>query len=230
MNGITRDCRPLRVAVMCEASGRVRDALRARGVDAWSIDLLPCEGDPQWHIQGDARDHLNDGWGAMIAHPECTYLANSGSKHLYRGMKKENGRCPDRWAKMEEGAKFYRTLRDAPIKHKVIENPVMHGHAIKLTGRGETQFVHPHFFGDPFFKWTGFELINLPKLKRTHWMDVPEPGTDRHKEWSACHRAPPGPDRWRDRSRTYPGIANALADMIVGYLRPTDGPITNTER
>lgn len=211
----------MRVLVACEYSGVVRRAFLARGHDAWSCDLLPAEDGSNRHIRGDVRDHLNDGWDLLaVMHPPCTVLCNSGAKHLYIGGRKENGRDPARWAALEEACAFYRTLRDAPIPRKAVENPVMHGHAIKLTERGRTQFVHPYFFGEPFFKMTGFELVNLPDLVPTQMLVPPQPGTQEHKAWSACHRAPPGPDRWKSRSRTYQGIADAMADQWGGLGLP----------
>ena len=198
----------MRVLVACEFSGIVSAAFRKRGHDAWSCDLLPSEGDPAWHIQGDVLTVLQkcNCWDMMIAHPPCTYLCNSGVRWLH-----ENGGENDRWGKLDEAAEFYRKLRDAPILRKCIENPVMHGHAMRRIGLGRRQFVQPWWFGDKAFKATGLELIGLPDLVPTNKLVPPERGTDEHKAWSAVHRASPGPDRWRERSRTLPGIANAMA-------------------
>lgn len=209
-----------RVLIACERSGVVRRAFEALGHDAWSCDIEPADDGSNRHIRGNVLDHLDDGWDMMaVMHPPCTILCNSGSKHLYLGMKKENGRNPDRWAKLEEAAAFYRALRDAhQIPRRVVENPVMHGHAIRLTGRGRTQFVHPYFFGEPFFKNTGLELVNLPELRPTNMLIPPRPGTAEHKAWSRCHREPPGPDRARRRSETYPSIAAAMADQWGALL------------
>lgn len=202
------------VLIGCELSGVLRRAFAARGIDAWSCDLEPAEDSSNKHLTCDLRDVLDLGWRMLcVMHPPCTLLCNSGVKHLYIDGKKSNGRNERRWREMEAAAEFYRTCRDAPINHKAIENPVMHGHAIKLTGRGTTQFVHPYFFGDPFFKNTGLEIVNLPFLTKTAALTPPKPGTAEHKAWSACHRAPPGPDRAKIRSRTYPGIANAIAEQ-----------------
>lgn len=209
--------RSKRVLVACESSGVVRRAFLARGHDAWSCDILPSEDGSNRHIRGDVRDYLADGWDLLaVMHPPCTVMCNSGAKHLYKCGRKENGKDPARWAALEDACDFYRTLRDAPVPRKAIENPVMHGHAIAKTGRGYTQFVHPYFFGEPFFKMTGFELINLPDLIATNRLEPPKPGTPEHKAWSRCHRTPPGPDRWRERSRTYQGIAEAMADQWGG--------------
>jgi hypothetical protein len=211
---------PIRKALIAfEASGVIRRAMAARGIDAWSIDLLPAEDRSNKHIIGDVRDHLDGDWDFLgVFHPPCTVMCNSGVKHLYIGGRKENGRYEPRWIELEAAAELYRTCRtQGRIPVRAIENPIMHSHAIRLTGRGYTQFVQPWWFGDPFFKATGFELINLPKLKPTNKLTPPKAGTPEHKAWSAIFRAPPGPDRWKFRSRTFPGIANAIADQWGGY-------------
>lgn len=202
-----------RVLVACERSGVVRRAFEAMGCDSWSCDTIPADDGSNRHITGDVLDHLDDGWDLlMVAHPPCTILCNSGAKHLYIGGRKANGRNPARWAELEAAAAFYRRLRDAAhIPRRAIENPVMHGHAIALVERGPVQFVHPYFFGEPFFKNTGLELIDLPRLVPTDMLTPPAPGTAEHKAWSRCHREPPGPDRARRRSQTYQGIAAAMA-------------------
>ncbi len=204
-----------RILIGCEFSGTVRNAFLARGHDAWSCDLLPAEDGSNRHITGDVLDHLDDGWDMMaVMHPPCTVLCNLGVKHLYLGGRKENGQNPRRWAEMDTAVAFYRRLRDATqIPRRAMENPVMHGHAIKAIGRGTTQFVQPWWFGEPAFKATGFELIGLPPLVATNRLTPPKHGTDDHKQWSWVHRASPGPNRWRDRSRTFQGIADAMADQ-----------------
>lgn len=210
----------LRGVVLCEFSGTVSAAFRAQGIECWSCDILPTEGDPAWHLQQDAIEvAYGHHWDFAIMHPDCTKLANSGVKHLFIGGSKANGPNWERWEEMEEGAHFYRTLRDAPIKYKAAENPVMHGHAIKATKRGKTYFYHPHFFGDPFFKLTGFELIGFPPLVRTHFMDVPKPGTEEHKAWSKCHRMAPSECRGLERARFEPGFARAMAIQWGAFLK-----------
>lgn len=203
----------MRVLVACEYSGRVREAFRALGHEVWSCDLLPSEDDSPYHIIGDVTPLLKECWDLLIAHPPCKYLANSGAKHLYIGMKKENGICPDRWQKMVEGAEFYLKFRRAKAKRKAVENPIMHKHAAAIIGSRATQFVQPYWFGEKAFKATGFELTGLPKLVATNRLTPPKPGTDEHKEWSKIHRMAPSPDRWKNRSRTFQGIADALASQ-----------------
>lgn len=212
----------MRVLIACERSGVVRRAFEARGHDAWSCDIEPADDGSNRHIRGDVLDHLNDGWDLLaVMHPPCTVLCNSGAKHLYLGWRKENGPNPARWAALEEAAAFYRALRDATqIPRRAVENPVMHSHAIKATARGETggkvQFVQPWWFGDPYFKATGLELIALPPLQPTQKLAPPKAGSEAHKAWSKVHRAPPGPDRARLRSETFPGLAEAMAEQWGG--------------
>jgi hypothetical protein len=209
-----------RVLIACERSGVVRRAFEARGHEAWSCDMMPADDGSNHHITGDVRDHLADGWDMMaVMHPPCTRLCNSGVRWLYIGGRKVNGPDPAGWASLEEAARFYRDLRDTPhILRKVVENPAMHIHAKQRVQRGFTQFVQPWWFGDPYFKATGLELINLPMLFKTNELTPPKPGTPEHKEWSKVHRAPPSPDRARLRSETFPGLAGALADQHGGLL------------
>lgn len=213
-----------RLLIACSYSARERDAFRALGVDAWSCDFEPCEGDPAFHYQGDVFDIIHEGWDAMIAHPPCTFLANSGNKHLYIGMRKENGRNEERWEKQRAGAAFFRALWDAGIAagmhSMVFENPIMHPEAKRLIGLGDQdQVVQPWWFGDPFFKATcHWRFGRFPDLVPTDKLTPPKPGTEEHKAWSAVHRAPPGPNRWKDRSRAFPGLVAAEAAQWSPYL------------
>jgi hypothetical protein len=215
-----------RVLLACERSGVARRAFIAAGHDAWSCDLESADDGSNRHIRGNVLDHLDDGWDFLaVMHPPCTVLCNSGAKWLYIGGRKVNGRDPQRWADLDQAAAFYRALRDArQIPMRAVENPVMHRHAIHLTQRGMVQFVQPWWFGDPYFKATGFELINLPRLKPTNRLVRPRPGTDEHKAWSRIHRQPPGPDRAKIRSETFPGIALAMASqwgsLLPGHVEP----------
>lgn len=204
-----------RVLIACERSGVLRSAFEACGHDAWSCDTEPSDDGSNRHIRDDVLNHLDEGWDMlMVAHPPCTILCNSGVKWLYLGGKKVNGPDPERWAELDRAVAFYRALRDAhQIPRRAVENPVMHKYAIERTGRGLTQFVQPWWFGDPFFKSTGLELINLPKLEPTDKLTPPKPGTDEHKAWSRVHRESPGPDRARRRSETFPGFAAACAQQ-----------------
>jgi hypothetical protein len=200
----------MKVLVACEYSGTVRDAFIARGHDAMSCDLLPTER-PGPHHQGDVRDVLGMGWDLMVAHPPCTRLANSGVRWLH--VPPTGKTVAEMWAAFEMAVEFYRVLRSAPIPKKAIENPVMHCHARKALHPIARQVVQPWWFGEPAFKATGFELIGLPKLAPTNKLTPPAVGTLEHKQWSKVHRMPPSPERWKERSRTYPGIAAAMAEQ-----------------
>ncbi len=209
----------MRILIACEYSAIVRDAFRAKGHDAWSCDLLPTEGDQSYHIEGDVLKELyrNRGWDMMIAHPPCTRLTNSASKHLYIGCNKENGVCPVNWEEMEDAAKFYNQIQAAPIERKAIENPIMHCHARERVGGKATQYVQPWWFGSKKNKATGFRLTNLAPLVKTNVVG-PMPktvkkGTAEYRSWNECWYMSPGPDRGKNRARTDPVIAKAMADQ-----------------
>ena len=200
----------MKVLVACEYSGRVRDAFLAKGHDAISCDLLPTDS-PGPHYQGDVFDLDLSEFDLMIAHPPCTRLANSGVRWL---KKPPTGRTlEEMWIEFFQAVEFYKKLREAPIKRKALENSVMHVYARAALGLIERHIVQPWWFGDKAFKATGFELIGLPELEPTNKLDTPEPGTEEHKEWSWIHRCPPSKDRWKIRSTTFPGIADAMAEQ-----------------
>lgn len=195
----------MRVLVACEFSGTVRDAFLARGHDAVSVDLLPTEA-PGPHRIGDAlAEILEFRPELLIAHPPCTYLALSGVRWLYRGGRGSDP-DPERWSAMRAGAALFRALLEAPVPRIAVENPIMHGHALVEIGPhdGTIQTVQPWQYGHGETKATRFWLRNLPELRPTA---VVEGRTPR------VHHASPGPDRWKVRSRTYPGIAAAMAEQ-----------------
>jgi len=211
----------MRVIVACERSGVVRRAFRAFGHEAWSCDLADADDESRWHIQGDAiRAAYMSGanWDLMIAHPECTYLANSGAKHLYAGMRAENGPNPDRWAHMGAAASFFLALWNAPVKRIAVENPIMLGHPRRLFGIPEpTQIIQPWMFGDFETKATCLWLKGLEPLKPLYatWQECRDAlglPVDARPEQRVFQMAP-GPNRKRDRSRTYGGIAAAMAEQ-----------------
>jgi hypothetical protein len=191
--------------VACEYSGTVRDAFLARGHDAVSCDLLPTDV-PGPHYEGSVLDILGDDWDLMIAHPPCTFMANSSSKHLYIGMNKANGINPQRWRDMEDGAAFFKVLWNADhIPRIAVENPIMLGYAKALIGCGkQTQTIQPWQHGHGETKATCLWLKNLPKLVPSN---VVEGRVQR------IHLMAPGPNRWKERSTTYPGIARAFAEQ-----------------
>ena len=181
----------MRVLVACEYSGRVRQAFRDRGHDAWSCDLLPAEDGSLFHIQGDVGPQAyRTDWDLMIAHQPCTHLAVSGARWF-----KDKGDLP------EEGLRFVRSLMHAPIPKICIENPIS---IISSRIRKPDQIIQPWQFGHGETKATCLWLKGLPKLTPTDIVDGRE---------NRVHRMPPGPERWKDRSRTYQGIANAMAEQ-----------------
>jgi len=194
----------MRVLVACEFSGVVRRAFRDAGHDAWSCDLLPAEDGSNQHIVGDARDHLNDGWDAMVAHPPCTRLCNSGVRWLH--VPPPGKTLAAIWKELEAAAELFSAFWNAPIERVCIENPVMHGHAKALIRNYEApaQSVQPWQFGHGEVKRTCFWLRKLPKLVPTEVVEGRE---------ARVHRMPPSPDRWKHRSRFFPGIAAAMAQQ-----------------
>ena len=192
----------MKVLVACEYSGRVRDAFRSRGHDAMSCDLLPTE-IPGPHYQGPVEDVLHHGWDLMVAHPPCTHLAVSGSRHFSQ--------------KIADGTQaaaldFVRLLMAAPIDRWAIENPVS---VISSAIRQPDQIIQPWEYGHGETKATCFWLKNLPRLRPTNHVEGRE---------ERVHRMPPGPDRWKERSRTFEGIAKAMGDQWGGR---TLQPCTN---
>ena len=182
----------MRVLVACEYSGRVRDAFRRHGHDAWSCDLLECEADPTWHYQRPVEEILNQGWDLMVAHPPCTDLAISGSAHL--GKKYADGR-------VDRALDFVRLLMNAPISRWCIENPIS---LISSRIRKPDQIIQPWEFGHGECKATCFWLKNLPRLRATNYVEGRE---------ERVHKMPPGPNRWKERSRTFEGVAAAMGDQ-----------------
>jgi hypothetical protein len=162
------------------------------------------------HLSGDLFTVEDvESYDLLIAHPPCTRLSNSGVRWLHVPPP---GKTKDQmWAALDEAAAFYRRVRDLPIARKAIENPVMHKYARERIGLGPRQVVQPWWFGEPAFKATGFELIGLPPLVPTQRLTPPKPGTVEHRQWSRVHMASPGPTRWKERSKTYQGIAEAMA-------------------
>ena len=199
----------MRVLVACEFSGIVRDAFAAKGHDAWSCDLLPSER-PGNHIQGDVLKILDDGWDLMIAHPPCTYLTVTGN----RWMKVEYvGRYPNRCRQRNEAIEFFMRLVCAPIDRIVIENPVG---VMSTSFRKPNQIIQPWQFGDKAVKKTCLWLKNLPPLLET---EIVEPAYKTYNSRSKKSGKSRYPMLWtnaanaHERSRTFPGIAQAMADQ-----------------
>jgi site-specific DNA-cytosine methylase len=178
----------MKVLVACEYSATVRDAFRARGHDAWSCDLLECERDPAWHIQGDIMQVIDPSWDLMIAHPPCTHLAVSGARWF-----------KDKVEEQKQALEFVRYLLNAPIQRIALENPVS---IISSKVMKPNQVIQPWQYGHGETKATCLWLKGLPLLKPTNIVEGRE---------AKIHKMPPGPNRWKERSRTYQGIADAMA-------------------
>lgn len=198
----------MRVLVACEYSGTVRDAFIKRGHEAISCDLLPSDKLGP-HYQGDVFDILNEGWDLMIAHPPCTYLTNAGVTWLYNKDKTKNEK---RWVDMGEGAEFFKLLLNAPIQRICIENPIMHKYAKNIIGTNQSQVIQPWMFGHKEQKATCLWLKGLPLLQPTN--NVKEEMMKlSNRERQRLHYLPPSEDRWKIRSTTYQGIAEAMAQQ-----------------
>jgi hypothetical protein len=187
----------MKVLVACEFSGIVRDAFIARGHDAWSCDLLPTER-PGPHIQGDALAVVGDGWDLMVAHPPCTYLAGCGARWIVER---------NEWAQQRAALHFVRRLLAAPIPRIAVENPVG---KISTEIRSPDQYIQPWQFGHGETKKTGLWLVGLPRLRPAQVVEG---------RAARVHREPPSPERWKNRSRTYQGIADAMADQWGNAIR-----------
>lgn len=193
----------MRVLVACEFSGVVRDAFSARGHDAWSCDLLPTERLGN-HIHGDVLKILDDGWDLMIAHPPCDHLAVSGARWFKEKI--ADGR-------QQQGIDFFMALANSPIPKWAIENPVG---IMSTLYRRPDQIVQPWMFGHPESKKTCLWLKGLRKLRPTNPLPLPEAGRWENQTPSGQNKLGPSPDRAMIRSRTYQGIADAMAEQWCG--------------
>lgn len=193
----------MRVLVACEFSGVVRRAFAEQGHDAWSCDLLPAEDGSNQHIIGDARLLLDDGWDLLIvAHPPCTRLCNSGVRWL--SVPPIGREKSDMWGDLDAAADLFSTFWNAPVPRVAVENPIMHRHAKARIRdyREPAQTVQPWQFGHGETKAVCLWLRGLPRLVPTNVVAGRE---------ARVHRMPAGPNRWRERSRFFPGIARAMA-------------------
>jgi hypothetical protein len=184
----------MKILVACEFSGIVREAFKRKGHDAWSCDILDTE-IPGQHIKDDVLKHLDDGWDMMIAHPPCTYLSNAGARWLFE----KDGR----WEQLKEAAEFFNKFKTANIPRIAIENPQPHKWATELIGHYDIK-VQPWWFGDGYTKGICLWLKNLPPLMATIVSEgrIPQ-----------VHHEPPGINQAKNRSRTYPGVADAMANQ-----------------
>ena len=212
----------MNVLILCEYSGVVRSAYRARGFNAFSCDILPDETGSQYHYRCDAFELLCRGYPIdhIVAHPPCTHILNTGIRWIYKGGRKSNGLDIQRLANLVDGARFFRDLWNTcrelyPKASLAFENPVMAGYAKDLIGIGnQAQTVQPWWFGDKKVKATCWWLHNLPLLEKTN--DVgppPKEGEPDYKNWAEVHHMSPGKDRGKRRSKFYPGMAKAMAEQ-----------------
>lgn len=193
------------ILILCEESGTVRDAFIKKGHNAISCDILPTSKHGP-HLQGDGLKILDFNWDLIIAHPPCTFLSNSGVRHL------DDFNNYQRVMDMHYASIFFDTIRNAKCGKICIENPIPHKYGI---GKTYTQIVQPYMFGHPESKATCLWLKNLPKLNPTNdvkhiWKELPK------KESQKIHYMSPGPERARLRSKTYQGIADAMAEQWGG--------------
>ena len=188
----------MKVLIACEYSGTVRDAFIAQGHDAISCDILPTDA-PGPHYQGDVRDILGDGFDLMVAHPPCTHLAVSGARWF-----------KDKQIEQAEALDFVRLLLTAPIDKIALENPIS---IISSRIRKPNQIIQPWQFGSPESKSTCLWLKNLPNLIPTDILPLPPSGRWNNQTPSGQNKLGPSPDRWKERSKTYQGIAEAMAQQ-----------------
>ena len=191
----------MKVLVACEFSGIVREAFAALGHDAWSCDILPTE-QPGQHIQGDVLEILNNGWDFLIAHPPCTHLSVSGARWF--AEKRADGR-------QQEAIDFFMRLVNAPIDKIAVENPIS---IMSTEYRKPNQIIQPWQFGHGETKATCLWLKGLPELQPTNIVGG---------RAARIHKMSPSPDRAKNRSRTYQGIAQAMAKQWGAYGFPTMG-------
>lgn len=198
--------RKLRMLAACEMSGRVRDSFSRHGWNAWSCDLLPSE-TPGQHVQGDVLPLLAQEWDLLIAFPPCTYLCSSGMHWTVRGLRDPK--------LTEDALEFVRALLGTNVKHIALENPVG---AISTRIRKPDCIIHPWQFGHPESKTTCLWLKHLPPLLPTNICQKPPSGRWENQTASGQNKLGPSPERAKERSRTYQGIANAMADQWGRFI------------
>lgn len=221
----------LKVLIACEESQTVCKEFRKLGHEAYSCDLQECSGGhTEWHIKCDVLEQLDKGWDLMIGHPPCTFIANSGVKHLYlQNFLPTKIRNSMRWEDLCKAKSFFNALKWSSIKYIALENPIPHKYAVKNSAPGigfgscigigkYDQIVQPWHFGHKEIKATCFWLKGLPKLRYTNIVGPPPKDKEEKKKWAKVHRMPPGPDRSKQRSKTYEGIAKAMAEQWSEYI------------
>jgi len=207
----------MKVLIACEESQSITKEFRNLGHKAFSCDILPCSGGhPEWHYQQDVFEVIDQGWDMMIAHPPCTYLSVSGARWLYN---KDGSKNEERWRNQSEALNFVQRLMDVPIDKIAIENPVS---VISSNIRKPEQIIQPWMFGDEATKTTCLWLKNLPLLKPTKVVGKGErvvfKSGKSHPKWyaEALSKAKTAEERRNLRSKTFPGIAQAIANQWGG--------------
>ncbi len=206
--------KPIDVLVVCESSGVVREAFRAEGFNAWSCDLLPADDDSPYHFKGDMFEIIEaheKTLKLLVCHPPCTYLCSSGLHW--------NGRVEGRQEKTDAALRDVERLLNSNVPRIVLENPVG---CISTRIRKPSQYIQPHEFGHDASKRTGLWLKNLPLLKPTDSV-APRIAPDGKKRWanqtdSGQNKLGPSDDRWKERSKTYEGIAQAMVKQWASEL------------
>ncbi|MBT3142810.1 hypothetical protein DS909_01645 [Phaeobacter gallaeciensis] len=220
--------RPLRILIGCETSGIARLAFDAQGHDVWSCDIAPAEDGSNRHILCDIRDGILEwGWDLLVVmHPPCTRLCRSGRRWMSgpgkwtQPKKLPKGRSlDDLRTEFELGVSVFTACWNAPIECVAIENPEMNDLAKDRMPEDlpRPQMVQPFWFGEPTYKSTGWYLRALPELVETNRLTEPKRNTDDWKRWNRIHRMPPGPDRARLRSRSFPGMMTAAANQWTAH-------------
>ena len=205
----------MRVLLACEESQTVTREFRALGHQAYSCDILPTSGNnPEWHIQGDVMDYINDGWDMIIGFPPCTYMTNGGAVRMYPKKRQID---PDRFEKAMQAKEFFMAIYNAPVKHIAIENPL----PMKVVGLpARSQMIHPYQFGDPYSKKTCLWLKNLPQLVPTNVLTEYQPfingGGGRLNKANYKNKKFAGGSI--ARSKTFTGIAKAMAQQWTTRL------------
>lgn len=195
----------MRVLVGCEESAKVRDAFRKLGHDAWSCDLIETRGDPAWHITGDVFSAIDSAqWDMLIVFPPCTHVCISGARWW-----------PNKQPQQKAALEFMQRLMESDVQRIAMENPIG---CFSTYWRKPDQIIQPHWFGERAFKSTCLWLKELSPLKATKPLKIPLKGTAEWTPWNIIHRMAPGPNRARDRSETYTGIANAMAAQWGGVV------------
>jgi len=193
----------MNILIACEHSGTVRDAFIKKSHAAISCDLLPTD-TPGPHYQGDVRDILYLDWDMIIAHPDCTYITNSGVCHLHTDEA--------RWKKLDSACEFFKLFIDHPCEKKVIENPIPHKYAVERIGQKYSQIIHPWQHGHPEKKATCLWVFGLPNLNESNNVKKEMEILPKNQQ-QRIHYLPPSKDRWKIRSKTFDGIAEAMADQ-----------------